>query len=122
MLGLNNQPWCNTFNFAPCHFSSCEYYKMIFQVIINQIVMLESPNSSNMDGSIYGPLSWIYPSFIIVCDVYIKRKWMGGNEIEAIGITLEHDFTLESSIWHYVQVPNYKICFHTFVHIIIMFI
>jgi len=89
-------------------------------VIINQIVMLESLNSLNMDGFIYGPLSWIYLSFIIVCDVCIERKWMGGNEVEAIGLTLEHYFTLESSIWDYVQVPNYKICFHTFVHIIIM--
>jgi hypothetical protein len=45
---------------------------------------------------------------------------MGDNEIEAIGLTLEHDFTFESSIWYYVQFPDYKICFHTFVHIIIM--
>ncbi len=82
--------------------------------------MLETPNSLNVDGFIYGPLSWIYRSFIKVCDVCIKRNWMGRNEIEAIGLTLEHDFTLESSIWHYVQVPNYKMCFHTFVHIIIM--
>ncbi len=73
--------------------------------------MLEGPNSSNMDGSIYGPLSWIYPSFIIVCDVCIETKWMGGNEIEAIGLTLEHDFTFNPLFGTMYKFPIIKYVF-----------